>query len=102
SPGARVAPAIGFWGAPAPVAAGLGPPLGGALVELGGWRWAFFINIPFGLAAAWVARHELVESRAPGRRTLPDLRGAALLAAALAALNLAIVKGSDWGWDSPA
>ncbi len=33
---------------------------------------------------------------------MPDLRGAALLAAALAALNLAIVKGSDWGWDSPA
>ena len=101
-PEERRAHAIGLWGATAAVAAGLGPPLGGALVELGGWRWAFFINIPFGIAAAWVARHELVESRAPGRRTLPDLRGAALLAAALAALNLAIVKGSDWGWDSPA
>ena len=99
-PEERRAHAIGLWGATAAVAAGLGPPLGGALVELGGWRWAFFVNIPFGVAAAWVAHRELVESRAPGRRRLPDLRGAALMAAALGALNLGIVKGSDWGWDS--
>ena len=92
--------AIGLWGATAAVAAGLGPPLGGALVELGGWRWAFLVNIPFGLAAVWVARSNLVESRAPGVRRIPDLRGAALLAAGLAALNLGIVKGNDWGWDS--
>lgn len=74
--------------------------MGGALVELGGWRWAFLINIPFGLAAVWAARHQLVESRAPGVRRLPDLRGAALLALGLAALNLLIVKGNDWGWSS--
>ncbi|RYC07407.1 DHA2 family efflux MFS transporter permease subunit [Nocardioides zhouii] len=96
----RRAHAIGLWGAAAAVAAGLGPPLGGALVELGGWRWAFWVNLPFGVAAVWAARRLLVESRAPGRRTLPDLRGAALLVACLGALNLAIVKGSDWGWAS--
>jgi NTE family protein len=92
--------AIGLWGATAAVAAGLGPPLGGALVQLGGWRWAFLVNLPFGAAAVWAARSQLVESRAPGRRTMPDLRGAALLAAALGVLNLGIVKGSDWGWAS--
>ena len=69
-------------------------------MELGGWRWAFFVNIPFGLVALWTARSQLVESRAPGRRVMPDLRGAALLAGALAALNLAIIKGPDWGWTS--
>ena len=99
-PEERRAHAIGLWGAAAAVAAGLGPPLGGALVELGGWRWAFFVNLPFGIAAVWAARRLLVESRAPGRRLLPDLRGAALLVAGLGALNLAIVKGSDWGWVS--
>jgi EmrB/QacA subfamily drug resistance transporter len=99
-PEERRAHAIGLWGATAAVAAGLGPPMGGALVELGGWRWAFLINIPFGLAAVWAARSQLVESRAPGVRRLPDLRGAALLAAGLAALNVGIVKGSDWGWGS--
>jgi NTE family protein len=101
-PEERRAHAIGLWGATAAVAAGLGPPLGGALVELGGWRWAFLVNLPFGAAAIWAARSSLVESRAPGRRRLPDLRGAALLALSLGVLNLGIVKGADWGWASSA
>ena len=92
--------AIGLWGATAAVAAGLGPPVGGALVEVGSWRWAFLINLPLGVAALVAARRSLVESRAPGRRRLPDLRGAALLAAAVGGVNLAIVKGGDWGWTS--
>ena len=100
SPASDASHAIGLWGASAAVAAGLGPPIGGALVELGGWRWAFFVNIPFGVVALWTARSQLVESRAPGRRTLPDLVGAALLAGALATLNLGIIKGPDWGWSS--
>ena len=97
-PDERRSHAIGLWGATAAVAAGLGPPMGGALVELGGWRWAFLVNIPFGIAAVVAGRSQLVESRAPGRRRMPDLVGAGLLAAALALLNLGIVKGSDWGW----
>ena len=99
-PGARRAHAIGLWGATAAAAAGLGPPTGGLLVELGGWRWAFLVNVPFGIVALLAARSRLVESRAPGRRTMPDLRGAALLAAGLALLNLGIVKAGDWGWGS--
>ncbi len=99
-PAERRAHAIGIWGASAAVAAGLGPPIGGALVQLGGWRWAFLVNLPFGLVAVWAARHELVESRAPGRRMLPDLVGAALLVLGLGVLNLGIVKGQDWGWSS--
>ncbi len=100
-PAERRAHAIGVWGASAAVAAGVGPPIGGALVQLGGWRWAFLVNLPFGLVAVWAARHELVESRAPGRRVMPDLVGAALLVTSLALLNLGIIKGADWGWASP-
>ena len=100
-PADRRAHAIGVWGASAAVAAGVGPPIGGALVQLGGWRWAFLVNLPFGLVAVWAARHELVESRAPGRRVMPDLVGAALLVVSLALLNLGIIKGGDWGWTSP-
>jgi NTE family protein len=99
-PEEKRAHAIGLWGASAALAAGLGPPAGGALVELGGWRWAFLINIPFGLVALWVARRQLVESRAPGRRMMPDLAGAALLAGFLALINLGVIKGDDWGWSS--
>ncbi|HET6969096.1 MAG TPA: MFS transporter, partial [Ornithinibacter sp.] len=101
-PPERRAHAIGLWGASAALAAGLGPPIGGALVQLGDWRWAFLVNLPFGVAALVAARRQLVESRAPGRRRLPDLVGAALMVGLLALLNLGIVKGSDWGWTSPA
>ena len=101
-PAERRAHAIGVWGASAAVAAGVGPPIGGALVQLGGWRWAFLVNLPFGLVAVWAARHQLVESRAPGRRVMPDLVGAALLVVSLGLLNLGIIKGGDWGWTSPA
>ena len=41
-----------------------------------------------------------MESRAPGRRRIPDVRGAALLAACLTAVTLAVVQGNDWGWGS--
>lgn len=101
-PAERRAHAIGLWGASAALAAGLGPPIGGALVQLGNWRWAFLVNLPFGVAALLAARSQLVESRAPGRRRMPDLVGAGLMVALLAVLNLGIVKGSDWGWASPA
>ncbi len=99
-PAAKRSHAIGLWGASAALAAGLGPPIGGALVEAGGWRWAFIINIPFGLAALWAGRRLLVESRAPGRRRLPDLKGAALSAGMLGLLTLGIVQGNAWGWTS--
>ncbi len=99
-PVARRSHAVGIWGASAALASGLGPPIGGALVEAGGWRWAFLINIPIGLAALWAGRTLLVESRAPGRRRMPDLRGAALSALMLGLLTLGLVKGEDWGWTS--
>jgi len=99
-PAGRRTHAVGLWGAAAALAAGLGPPLGGIVVQAGGWRWAFLVNLPLGAAAAWAGRTQLVESRAPGRRARPDLRGALLLAGALGALTLGIVQGGTWGWTS--
>ena len=57
--------AVGLWGATAAAAAGLGPPIGGALVKWGDWRWAFLVNLPVGVAALVASRRWLVES---GRR----------------------------------
>src|SRR5205085_644340 len=62
---------------------------------------AFLVNLPFGVLALVATRRTVVESRAPGRRTLPDIPGALLLAGALALLNLGVIKGNDWGWVSP-
>ena len=99
-PANQRARAVGLWGAAAAAAAGLGPPLGGALVDAYNWRLAFLINLPLGVAAVALVRRYLVESRAPGRRTLPDLRGALLLGVSIALLTLGIVQGNSWGWSS--
>ncbi|KGN31307.1 hypothetical protein N802_04255 [Knoellia sinensis KCTC 19936] len=100
-PGEHRAHAIGLWGAAAAVAAGLGPPIGGALVASGGWRWAFLINIPLGIAALVLSRRVLVESRAPGRRRMPDLLGAVLLAGAMGLGTTALIKAHEWGAGDP-
>jgi NTE family protein len=99
---ARRAHGVSLWGAAAAIASGLGPPIGGALVEASSWRWVFLVNVPLGVVAVVVARRGLVESRASGRRRVPDLRGAMLLALALGFLTLGLIKGADWGWVSPA
>ncbi len=91
---------VALWAATAALAAGLGPSVGGVLVEVSSWRAAFLINLPIGAVALVLARRRLVESRAPGRRALPDLPGAVVFAVAVAALALGIVKGEDWGWSS--
>lgn len=99
-PAERRAHGVSLWGAAGAIAAGLGPPIGGALVEAWGWRWVFLVNVPLGVVAVLAARRVLVESRASGRRRVPDVRGAALLAVALGLLTLGVIKGPDWGWAS--
>ncbi|HEX3909765.1 MAG TPA: MFS transporter [Solirubrobacteraceae bacterium] len=90
--------AVAMWLAVAALAAGFGPPLGALLITASSWRLVFLINVPLGLLTFVLARRVIVESRAPGRRYIPDLLGALVLALAIAALVLAVVKGSEWGW----
>jgi EmrB/QacA subfamily drug resistance transporter len=91
--------AIGIWSAVGGVAAALGPPIGGILVQLS-WRWIFVVNVPIGILTAIVAVRALQEVREPedGR---PDLLGAAELALGIGLLTLGIVKGPEWGWADP-
>jgi EmrB/QacA subfamily drug resistance transporter len=88
--------AIGIWSAVGAVAASLGPPIGGLLVQIS-WHWIFLVNVPIGLLTAVLAVGTLDEVREPedGR---PDLLGAAELALGIGLLTLTIVKGTDWGW----
>ncbi len=90
--------AIGAWAAVGGIAAAAGPPLGGLLVEAG-WRWVFIVNVPVGLAGLVAGRRVLREIRHP-EAVRPDLPGAMLLTAGVAALTVAIVQGSAWGWSS--
>lgn len=82
------------------VAAGLavGPILGGFLITSYGWRWIFFINVPFAALAIVAASLLLHKVRGQSRRF--DFSGAITGAVALWALLLALSKGQDWGWIS--
>jgi EmrB/QacA subfamily drug resistance transporter len=97
NPGRRRAPAVAAWSATAALAAGIGPSVGGVLVELWDWRLVFLVNVPIGVVVWRLSARRLVESRAPGRRAWPDLLGALLLAVSIAALTLAIVRTHDHG-----
>jgi EmrB/QacA subfamily drug resistance transporter len=91
--------AIGIWSAVSGVAAALGPPIGGLLVQLS-WHWIFLVNVPIGLITAFAGMRILDEVKAPedGR---PDLLGALMLALGIGVLTLGIVQGPAWGWSDP-
>ncbi|MET9469564.1 MFS transporter [Streptomyces sp. NPDC006544] len=91
--------AIRAWASIGGIAAGLGPVLGGLLVEAD-WRWVFIVNVPVGIAALAVGARVLPRPRGRERGPLPDLFGAGLLTLAIGALAVALVKGDDWGWGS--
>lgn len=99
-PPARRASAIAVWSAVGGVAAALGPPIGGLLVEAS-WRWIFLINLPVGLLALVVGLRVLPESRDDAETRRPDLLGTALLVTAVALLAFALVDGPGRGWTSP-
>jgi EmrB/QacA subfamily drug resistance transporter len=59
----------------------LGPLLGGVITDGPGWRWAFLVNVPVGLAALVVVARFLPRSlgRYEGREVPVDIAGIALL-----------------------
>lgn len=92
--------AIRGWAAIGGIAAGLGPVIGGLLVEAD-WRWVFLVNVPVG-AVGLVAGARLLPDARPDRGgRFPDLLGAAVLTLAIGALALGLVKAGVWGWGSP-
>jgi EmrB/QacA subfamily drug resistance transporter len=91
--------AVSIWAAVGAVAAAAGPPIGGLLAQAG-WQLVFLVNVPIGVVLLVFAIRILREAREPAGTPRPDLAGAALLTAAIAALALGIVKSSDWGWGS--
>jgi MFS family permease len=73
--------------------------IGGALVQVD-WRWVFWINVPVGVAAVFLAVRVVPESKDPNVSGRPDILGAGLLAAAVGLVALALVKAPEWGWGS--
>jgi EmrB/QacA subfamily drug resistance transporter len=100
-PLAKRATAVGLWGAVGAVAAATGPSIGALLVEGPGWRWVFYVNLPFCAAAYWFGRRILSESRGTPTGSRLDVLGVVLVTAVFGLLSLAIVQGEPWGWSSP-
>jgi EmrB/QacA subfamily drug resistance transporter len=101
-PPARRSLAVGVWGSIAALAGGLGPPAGAGVIELGGWRWIFFINIPVVIIVVTLGRKVLRESKGQSTGTRIDLVSIPLGTISLAAITLGVLEGKTWGWTSPA
>ncbi|MFL1455034.1 MFS transporter [Marinobacter sp. GN3S48] len=88
--------AIAVYGAMSGLGIIAGLILGGLLTGLLGWRWAFFINIPTGLAVL-AGSKALVEAELHKGR--PDLVGALTSIGGMAALVYGITRGGEHGWN---
>jgi EmrB/QacA subfamily drug resistance transporter len=81
----------GLFSAVFGVASITGPFVGGYLTDHLSWRWVFYVNLPFGVAALPALYYGLPRvQRAPGRRPI-DLLGTLTLVAATVPLLLACV-----------
>jgi len=94
---AQRGPAMSIWGMGVMLGPILGPTLGGYLTDLYNWRWVFFVNLPFGIAAILGI---VLFMREEGERKVPgfDWTGFVILGFALAGLQLALDRGETQDW----
>ncbi len=78
----------------------IGPALGGFLIDSIGWRWIFYINLPFSLAGAYLAWKVVPETRMPGKTSV-DFAGALLLLLTNGFFIYAIDQLPRVGWRHP-
>jgi EmrB/QacA subfamily drug resistance transporter len=78
--------------------AAVGPLVGGWLATDVSWRWAFWLNIPFGLIALGLAYLYLPETRDPKLRRGVDVPGTLLASLGLAAVVFGLIESSKYGW----
>ena len=80
----------GLFGAVWGISAVVGPAVGGLLTDLISWRWVFYVNVPFGIAAAVLLAATLSESFERRERRV-DYLGTALLTGGLVAVLLSLL-----------
>lgn len=101
-PDKRKSLGIGVWSVFTLTPFTFGPPLGGWIADNLGWRWLFWLNIPFALAIAGIVGAMLC--RRGYQRTWQrfDGVGFTLLVMALFGLQTLLNQGNDWDWTDSA
>jgi DHA2 family multidrug resistance protein len=90
---------MAIWGMGVMVGPILGPTLGGYLTDAYTWRWVFYVNAPFGIAAVaglWFCFRDTHRDAA----LKFDWFGFALLGVGLGALQLLLDRGTTKDWFS--
>ncbi|PRH75853.1 MFS transporter [Streptomyces solincola] len=100
-PEAGRARALGAVFGVANIGTALGPFVGGGLTEGPGWRWIFWLVAPLSALSLLIALLKVPDSRDPDAPRQLDLPGCLTVVVGLAALTLAVERGSAWGWDHP-
>ena len=90
--------AIGIWSGISAITTGIGPVLGGWLIEHVSWRAVFFINLPLAFVVILISLRHIAES-ADMERTRVDWLGAALAALGLGALVYGLIESSQVGFN---
>ena len=85
--------AMGLLGTMSAIGTALGPSLGGVLIAAVGWQALFFINLPLGVLALFLAYRTLPVDGPKAERVGFDYAGTLLLALSLGAYALAMTLG---------
>jgi EmrB/QacA subfamily drug resistance transporter len=88
--------AIGTWSGFSAITTGIGPVIGGWLVEHVSWRAAFFINLPLALIVILISLRHVSETF-DEKQTKVDWFGAILAAIGLGALVYGLIESSRVG-----
>jgi len=96
NPKEKIGQAMAIYGMGIMVAPIIGPTLGGWLTESFDWRWVFLINLPVGMAAAFMLLAFMPATEIKQRRF--DIFGFAMLAISVGALQLMLDRGADNFW----
>jgi EmrB/QacA subfamily drug resistance transporter len=91
--------AIGTWSGASAITTGIGPLLGGWLIEHVSWRAVFFINVPIAIVVLWISLRHLAETRDEEARRV-DWLGSILAALTLGALVYGLIESSRAGFSA--